>query len=57
MRLTSLIVKLAEIDSQSLMVGMEIRPKVVNFVVEKVRVLRHKADHKMVQAGWHNVVV
>eukprot|EP00826_Nyctotherus_ovalis_P005911 TRINITY_DN1134_c0_g1_i3.p2 TRINITY_DN1134_c0_g1~~TRINITY_DN1134_c0_g1_i3.p2 ORF type:complete len:162 (-),score=37.23 TRINITY_DN1134_c0_g1_i3:128-613(-) len=35
------------------MLGMEIRPKVINFVTEKIRALRHKAEHKM----YNNIAV
>ena len=43
-----LLIRLAEFDNSTLMLGMEIRPKVINFVTEKIRALRHKVDHKQV---------
>jgi len=46
------LVKLADFDSDTLMLGMEIRPKVVNFVAEKIRALRFKAEHKKVYYSY-----
>jgi len=50
-----LLIRLAEFDKETLMLGMEIRPKVVNFVVEKIRALRYKSDHKQVNLYFHRI--
>ena len=38
------------------MLGMEIRPKVTNFVTEKIRALRYKSKHKMVNVIISNSI-
>ncbi len=42
------VAKLGDFDSETLILGMEIRARVVNFVAEKIRALRYKADHQKV---------
>ena len=43
-----LLARLGEFDTTTLMLGMEIRSKVVNFVTEKIRAFRYKSVHKKV---------